>query len=527
VNPDFDRAARALLLVILDATVRALLLAALAALALAIVRPRRAAVRLGVWTAVLYGSLLVPVLGAVLPPFAWPLFASPAMQQVWAAVETMAAAAPVELAAAGPDPPPGAIPWLAGAGAIHAAGVLLLLLRAGIGWRMTRRLARGARPIDQGALLARVRELAAARGLSHAPRLSEADALRVPVTMFVIDPVVLLPADWRDWRAATLDAVLAHEIAHAARRDTLTQRLALLYRALTWCSPVSWWLHRRLVDLAEQASDDAALEAGAEPTAYATALVDFFARIRHEPQRATWHVAMARRADASAERRVDRILNWKGRAPMRHTRFSLIAIVATAVPVVTLAATVRPVASVRVESAAPSPAPGVTRLALPAADRGATQSAATVATPATPRRETRLEQATPAPSEDARRPPSRSAAQPQAKSQAQLIEEFRAGAYPATELPPGSAEPQALRQIQPKYTADAMRAKLQGTVVVEAVVGTSGTVERARIVQSLDPVTGLDREALVAALQWTFRPAIVNEAPVASYITLHLEFRLH
>jgi TonB family protein len=537
MTPDLDRSARALLFIVLDASLRALVLAALAALLLAAVRPRRAAVRLGVWSAVLYGSVLVPLLGAVLPAVAWPVSVLATMQQAWTAVAPPSAAALLESAAVGLDSSlvadatapttATAIPWFAGAAAIYAVGALLLLIRAGIGWRMTRRLARSARPVDDGPTLARVRQLAAARGMSRAPRLAAADRLRVPVTMSVIDPVVLLPSEWREWSPVTLDAVLAHEVAHAARRDALTQRISLLYRALTWCHPLSWWLHRRLEDLAEQASDEAALEAGAERTAYATVLVDFFARVRGEPRRAAWHLAMARRADAGAERRVDRILSWKGSAPMRHTRISLIAIIVVAAPVVALTAAVRPAASVAVDTLAPSSTLEVTRPAtgvLHGADQSAPQAPAEL--PAAPLN--RAKQTKPTPSAGGAQSAPRSApAQATAKSDAQLIEEFRAGAYSAAELPPGGVEPQALRRIEPKYTSNAMRAKIQGTVIVEAVVGISGSVERVRVVQSLDSILGLDLEALAAAQQWRFRPAMVNDAPVASYVTLNLEFRLH
>ena len=66
------------------------------------------------------------------------------------------------------------------------------------------------------------------------------------------------------WSAATIDAVLAHELAHIERRDALTQRVTLVYLALFWFSPFSWWLHQHLAQLAEQASDEVALDSGAE-----------------------------------------------------------------------------------------------------------------------------------------------------------------------------------------------------------------------------------------------------------------------
>ena len=93
-------------------------------------------------------------------------------------------------------------------------------------------------------------------------------------------------------------------------------------------------------------------------------------------------------------------------------------------------------------------------------------------------------------------------------------------------LGPGISAPVVLRSVQPKYTADALRAKIQGTVGIDAVVLPNGTVGDARVVRSLDRVFGLDDEAVVAAKQWLFKPAIRNGEPVAVLVTIELAFRL-
>jgi protein TonB len=121
-------------------------------------------------------------------------------------------------------------------------------------------------------------------------------------------------------------------------------------------------------------------------------------------------------------------------------------------------------------------------------------------------------------------PPAPPAPQP-AQAQAQADEEFRAGAIPATS--PDVVAPRVVRSVQPRYTADAMRAKIQGTVIVEAVVGADGTVLRARLLSSLDPVFGLDQEALAAARQWIFLPAMRHGEAIPTIVTFDLEFRLH
>jgi periplasmic protein TonB len=83
-----------------------------------------------------------------------------------------------------------------------------------------------------------------------------------------------------------------------------------------------------------------------------------------------------------------------------------------------------------------------------------------------------------------------------------------------------------LREVRPNYTADAMRAKVQGTVWVEAVVLQDGTVGEAKIVRSLDSTFGLDDEALKAARQWRFAPGTRFGQPVAVLVTIELTFTL-
>ncbi len=134
------------------------------------------------------------------------------------------------------------------------------------------------------------------------------------------------------------------------RRDGLTQRLSLLHRAIFWFSPLAWWLDRHIADLAEQASDEAALSSGADCGDYARTLLGFFEALQTSPGRVWWQgvsMAKAGQAERSAEQRVERILAWKGSVAMgvmksRLKKSIAIAVVVLAVPVVYLAASVRP-----------------------------------------------------------------------------------------------------------------------------------------------------------------------------------------
>jgi protein TonB len=70
-----------------------------------------------------------------------------------------------------------------------------------------------------------------------------------------------------------------------------------------------------------------------------------------------------------------------------------------------------------------------------------------------------------------------------------------------------------------------MRAKVQGSVELEAVVGTDGTVERARVTRSLRP--DLDAQALIAIRQWRFEPATLDGKPVVTWMRFTMDFRLY
>jgi len=80
--------------------------------------------------------------------------------------------------------------------------------------------------------------------------------------------------------------------------------------------------------------------------------------------------------------------------------------------------------------------------------------------------------------------------------------------------------------VRPAYTDAALKAHIEGSAWVQAIVGADGRVERVRLVKSLDAVNGLDEEALKAARQWTFNPATRNGQPVRALAMMELTFTL-
>jgi hypothetical protein len=236
---------------------------------------------------------------------------------------------------------------------------LFFLARFVAGIILSDKLVGSSRLIAEG--LAVEKLACSARG--SAPRLATSDRISVPVTVGAFWPTILLPSDWREWDVEKLDAVLAHEFSHVVRRDALTQRISLLYRAFFWFNPLAWWLNWHLAALAEQASDEAALSGGADQNHYARTLLGFFEVLQTAPRRIRWQgVSMAR--SGQAERRLERILTWKGTISMSMKRSLAIAILVLAIPVVYLAASVHPANAAPVASNAgvwqeptPPPAP--------------------------------------------------------------------------------------------------------------------------------------------------------------------------
>jgi protein TonB len=92
----------------------------------------------------------------------------------------------------------------------------------------------------------------------------------------------------------------------------------------------------------------------------------------------------------------------------------------------------------------------------------------------------------------------------------------------------GITNPTLIKRVDPVYTSEAMRAKIQGTVELDAVVLENGTIGEVLIVKSLDKNFGLDQEAVRSARGWLFVPGKDKEGrPIPVIIRLILDFRIH
>ncbi len=270
--------------------VRSAILVLAGTLVLVAARLRAPSVRLAAWTTILLGSIATPILTHSLPNL--PLVVNHFPERHADVLP------PVEDQSVLPASPVRELPrttpfdWARIAVGIYAAGLLALLIRLCTGLAMSLRLRGRSRPTGQA---------------KEDTEIKESDEISSPVVLGILRPSIVVPNDWREWSAAKLNAVLAHERSHIRRFDPILQLLSAVHRAMLWFSPFSWILHKNMVRAAEEASDDSAVAAMGDRVFYSEVLLDFMRRgVRH----ANW-VAVPMAKYGRPDVRIRRILDGK------------------------------------------------------------------------------------------------------------------------------------------------------------------------------------------------------------------------
>jgi protein TonB len=88
----------------------------------------------------------------------------------------------------------------------------------------------------------------------------------------------------------------------------------------------------------------------------------------------------------------------------------------------------------------------------------------------------------------------------------------------------GVTAPEITYESKPAYTAAARKEQIQGTVEMEAVVETDGTVGEVKVVRSLDSEFGLDEEAVKALKRWLFKPGKKEGVAVPVLVVVEMTF---
>src|SRR5262249_3652076 len=84
--------------------------------------------------------------------------------------------------------------------------------------------------------------------------------------------------------------------------------------------------------------------------------------------------------------------------------------------------------------------------------------------------------------------------------------------------------PSIVESKPPIYTDEALKARIEGTVTLEAAVDVQGAIKILRVVKGLG--YGLDERAIGAVLDWKFAPATRNGAPVEAITQVDVDFKL-
>jgi beta-lactamase regulating signal transducer with metallopeptidase domain len=279
---------------------KATLLLGLAAVAALLWRRRPASARHLVWSLAIGGALALLPLATMLP--GWRVDVAEIGGPV--AAEAATAAATV----------PDAVPWDAALLAVWLTGALLVLGRAALAQVRVHALARRARPVRDW----RAEGLQRA-GMARPVALVESAEIALPMTWGVLRPVIGLPLASSTWTRASLDAALAHELAHVQRFDALTQLVAQVACAVYWFHPLAWLAALRMRELREFACDDAVLAGGTRPSEYAEEVLAIVGAHGDQPRFGAAALGMARLSHLKA--RLFAVLNpGLDRAPLARQR---------------------------------------------------------------------------------------------------------------------------------------------------------------------------------------------------------------
>jgi TonB family protein len=550
---------------LLDSILKTSVILAVALGALALMRGRSASLRHWVLSVAIACALAAPALSLVLP--AWGINAAALLLPAGdgSTVRPVAPAEPrggavtveTELVTPATMPAGRLIGVVRLAGSVWLAGMVVSLLLLGLGIARLMRLARAATTIDEGAAPSMASEISETWGLERPVTLLLTEHSGLLVTWGVFRPKVLLPATSQNWSDQRLRVVISHELAHILRGDWTVQIAAELLRAIYWFNPLVWIACRRLRLESEHACDDAVLSGGVAGPDYAQHLVEI-ARLLNARRRALLPdlpaPAMAR--PSSLEGRVTAMLNARlDRTPAsRRARTLTVAVLLSlTLPLAGLAQATYYSLSGSVVDPTNRVLPGAT-LVLSNTER---QSRHEVKSDATgkfefvglPRGQYTFETSLPGFAtfkEDLRVTGNiRRNLQLEVGSLQETIT-----VSDATAAPPPSAEVVALKALEartrylefekrgkaacaggvagpvggnimaprklvdkrPVYPEHLQEAKVGGTVTMEALIGTDGTVKEVKDVKGPHP--DLEAAAAEAVRQWAFSQTMLNCEPI-------------
>jgi TonB family protein len=165
--------------------------------------------------------------------------------------------------------------WIFTVVAVWAAGVVVLTVWRWSRWRELADVIERSQQLANGREANALAKALRASRLVHRVDLRASDARLEPTLIGVRHPLLLWP-DRLSSRLSDeeLDAVIAHEICHASRRDNLTALIQIAAETVFWFYPPIWWVGTRLTVERERACDEEVLRLGRDRDSYAQAILE-------------------------------------------------------------------------------------------------------------------------------------------------------------------------------------------------------------------------------------------------------------
>jgi soluble lytic murein transglycosylase-like protein/Zn-dependent protease with chaperone function len=155
---------------------------------------------------------------------------------------------------------------------VWATGVAIASVRLLRGVIEARRLASDSEPLGE-VWVDRAARIARALGVTRVVRLASSTRVVAPAALGILRPMILVPASMlTELPVASIEALLAHELAHVARHDALVALAQAAAQALLFYHPAVHWISRELADAREACCDDAATGALGDRLVLARAL---------------------------------------------------------------------------------------------------------------------------------------------------------------------------------------------------------------------------------------------------------------
>jgi periplasmic protein TonB len=81
-----------------------------------------------------------------------------------------------------------------------------------------------------------------------------------------------------------------------------------------------------------------------------------------------------------------------------------------------------------------------------------------------------------------------------------------------------------IKKVDPKYPSNARRNHIEGTVLLQAEIGTDGNIQNLKLISG-EP--SLARAAIKAVKQWKYKPYLLMGKPVAVETQITVDFSLN